>query len=93
MSAPLQRVHNGRMIAGVCAGIARQLNMDPTPVRLVAVACGVVFFSFALPVYGIAWLALPDDVTGTTGLEDLIKRFGNSGPGTSGPTDSYRSDS
>lgn len=37
MNKKLTRVQNGKMICGVCAGIARYFNIDPTVVRLGAV--------------------------------------------------------
>src|SRR4051794_12679516 len=60
-SAPrLERPREGRMIAGVSAGIARHLNIDPTLVRLafivVAVAGGV-----GLAAYFAAFLLIPEE--------------------------------
>jgi len=49
-----------RKIAGVCGGLARYLNVDPTVVRiifLVALLCG----SFGFWAYLICWIAAPDD--------------------------------
>lgn len=40
MNKRLTRVQNGKMICGVCAGIAKYFNIDPTVVRL-----GVVILS------------------------------------------------
>lgn len=37
MNKKLTRVHDGKMICGVCAGIARYFDIDPTVVRLGAV--------------------------------------------------------
>lgn len=56
----LTRSTTDRRIAGVCGGIARYLNVDPTVVRilfLVAFLCG----SFGLWAYIIVWIAAPDD--------------------------------
>lgn len=49
-----------RRIAGVCGGIAKYLNVDPTVVRiifLVALLCGSVGFW----AYLIVWIAAPED--------------------------------
>ncbi|MBD5784898.1 PspC domain-containing protein [Cellulosimicrobium terreum] len=59
-SSMLSRPRQGRMIAGVCAGIARRFGWDPTVVRVVAVA------SLLLPgpqvlAYLALWLLMPDD--------------------------------
>jgi len=48
------------MIAGVCAGIARYFNWDPTWTRLGYVI--ISFFSAAFPgilVYLVLWLVVP----------------------------------
>jgi phage shock protein PspC (stress-responsive transcriptional regulator) len=56
----LSRPRDDRMIAGVCSGIARHFNLDPTVVRIAFVA------SLFLPgpqilIYLIAWLIMPDE--------------------------------
>jgi phage shock protein PspC (stress-responsive transcriptional regulator) len=56
----LQRPRQGRVIAGVCAGIARRFGWDPTLVRVLAV------LSMLLPgpqvlIYLICWLVIPND--------------------------------
>jgi phage shock protein PspC (stress-responsive transcriptional regulator) len=58
----LSRPRDDRMIAGVCSGIARHFNLDPTIVRIAFVA------SLFLPgpqilIYLIAWLLMPDEYT------------------------------
>jgi phage shock protein PspC (stress-responsive transcriptional regulator) len=58
----LYRPHGDRMIAGVCAGIARRFNIDPTVVRIAFIA------SLFLPgpqilIYLAAWLLMPDEAT------------------------------
>jgi phage shock protein PspC (stress-responsive transcriptional regulator) len=54
------RRSNNRIIAGVCGGIAENLNVDPTIVRLLYVL--ISFFSAAFPgiiVYIILWVVMP----------------------------------
>ena len=58
----LTRPRNDRIIAGVCSGIGRHFNIDPTIVRIVFVA------SLFLPgpqilIYLVAWLLMPDEAT------------------------------
>ena len=48
------------MLAGVCAGIARGLGVDPLVVRLAFIAATAAG-GFGIVVYGAAWLLLPDD--------------------------------
>lgn len=56
----LTRSITDRRIAGVCGGIAKYLNIDPTVVRiifLIALLCG----SLGFWAYLIVWLAAPED--------------------------------
>lgn len=57
----LTRTRDDKMIAGVCGGVARYLNVDATLVRvLMVVALVVGFFSPGL-VYLIAWVLMPEE--------------------------------
>lgn len=58
----LVRPMSGRMIAGVCAGIARYLNVDPTLVRLLWVLLGLHFGNGIL-LYLLAWIIMPDEAS------------------------------
>lgn len=50
----------GRMIAGVCGGIAEYLNTDPTIVRLIwALFTVITGFAPGLVLYLGAWLIIP----------------------------------
>jgi len=56
----LTRPRQGRLIAGVCAGLARRFGMTPTVVRLLFV------LSLALPgpqllLYGVLWALMPSE--------------------------------
>jgi len=57
----LYRSRTNRKIAGVCAGIAEYLEIDPTIVRLVTIIVGLVTgilpFLFS---YLIAWWIVPE---------------------------------
>jgi signal transduction histidine kinase len=73
----LRRARRGRLAGGVCAGLARQLGIDPLIVRLAfiaAAAAGGVGFV----VYGAAWLLLPD-TDGEGGLAVRLPRSGRAG--------------
>jgi len=62
----LERSRSNRMIAGVCAGIAKNFNLDPTLVRILFVLVSI--FSAAFPgiiVYVILWIVLPEEGTAT----------------------------
>jgi len=49
-----------RWFAGVCAGLARRLNLDPLLVRGIFVALAVIG-GFGLLLYGVAWLLMPEE--------------------------------
>ncbi|PTN09639.1 PspC domain-containing protein [Mangrovibacterium marinum] len=52
---------NDRMIAGVLAGIAEHLDMDPTLVRIIYVILSLASIGFpGLLVYLILWLVMPE---------------------------------
>ena len=60
MNATLSRPRRGKVIAGVCAGIARRLGVSASLVRLVFVV------SLVLPgpqvlLYAALWILLPRD--------------------------------
>ena len=42
LSQPLMRVRQGKLIGGVCGGIAKWLGWDPTLVRIGYVSCSVL---------------------------------------------------
>ena len=48
------------MLAGVCAGVARYLDVDATWVRVGAVIAAAVLTKLAIALYVIAWLLLDD---------------------------------
>jgi phage shock protein PspC (stress-responsive transcriptional regulator) len=61
MSTPkLSRPRQGRMIAGVCAGIARRFGWDPTIVRVVA-AASILIPGPQVLAYLICWVLIPNE--------------------------------
>ena len=54
----LTRSRSDRMIAGVCGGLARYFNVDPSLIRL-AFALAFVFGGSGLLLYLILWVVLP----------------------------------
>ena len=56
----LYRAHEGRVIAGVCAGLASYFGVDPTLVRL-AFALVTVFGGFGVLLYLCAWIVIPEE--------------------------------
>ena len=61
MSTPtLSRPRHNRMIAGVCAGIARRFGWSTTVVRVVAVA-SILIPGPQVLAYVICWIIIPND--------------------------------
>jgi phage shock protein C len=69
----LLRVRQGRMVAGVCAGLGRYFGVD---VNLVRLAFGVftVFYGLGILLYLIAWLILPEEGDDGSILESVINK-------------------
>jgi phage shock protein PspC (stress-responsive transcriptional regulator) len=69
----LYRAQDGRMVAGVCAGLAAYLGVDPTLVRLIFAALSI-FGGTGILLYLGAWVVIPDEVDGTSIAENLINK-------------------
>lgn len=55
----LARSSSDSMIGGVCGGIARHLNLDPTLVRVLAVVALCFGFPGVFVGYVVAWAIMP----------------------------------
>ncbi len=56
----LMRPRQGRMVAGVCAGLGDYFGMDPNLVRLIFAAL-VIFGGAGALLYLVAWLVIPEE--------------------------------
>ena len=59
MRARLARDTEGRWIAGVCAGVARHLSVDPAFIRAGVVIAAIFAWKIVLAIYIAAWILLP----------------------------------
>ena len=60
----LYRSKSNRMIAGVCAGVAEYLNIDPTVIRVIwAIAC---FGTLGIMAYSACALIIPEKPDNTS---------------------------
>ncbi len=57
----LYRPRRDQIIAGVCAGIANYLNIDPAIVRLIFVLLFMINPTAAIIVYVVAWIIIPEE--------------------------------
>lgn len=58
MEKRLYRINEGKVIAGVCGGVAEYFNIDPTVVRVIWAILGCFAFS-GIVAYIIAALIIP----------------------------------
>ena len=56
----LYRLRDGRVVAGVCAGLAAYFSIDPTLVRL-AFALLTIFGGAGVLLYLCAWIVIPEE--------------------------------
>jgi phage shock protein PspC (stress-responsive transcriptional regulator) len=56
---PLVRPRDGRMVAGVCAGLAAHFGIDVNRVRL-GFAAFTIFWGVGALIYLIAWAVIPE---------------------------------
>jgi phage shock protein PspC (stress-responsive transcriptional regulator) len=57
----LRRSRDDRMVAGICAGFGRYLNIDPVAARVLFVILAVFSGGTALIAYFFAWLVMPEE--------------------------------
>jgi phage shock protein C len=60
----LRRREDDRMVAGVCAGLADYLRVDPTLIRVGFALLAVLTWGVALVAYVIAWAVMPPATAG-----------------------------
>ena len=62
LSHPLRRSRSDRIVAGVCGGLARWLDWDPTVVRVAYVVASLISAAFpGILAYIILWFVMPDE--------------------------------
>jgi phage shock protein C len=73
MGKRLLRVRQSRLVAGVCAGLARYFGID---VNLVRLGFGVftIFYGLGVLLYLIAWAILPEEGEDGSILESVINK-------------------
>jgi phage shock protein C len=57
----LIRPREGRMMAGVCAGIGEYFGIDPNVVRVVFAALTIFSIGAGALIYLVAWAILPEE--------------------------------
>jgi phage shock protein C len=73
----LERKLKGRMLAGVCAGLADYFGIDVTLVR-VAFAVLTIFGAMGIVAYVMAWALIPEEGEPVSIAEKMINKGGSS---------------
>jgi phage shock protein C len=68
----LVRSRKGRMVAGICAGIAEYFSVDVTLVRVIVAVIAVITGGAGGLAYLVAWAIIPEEGEKTSIAEDLI---------------------
>jgi phage shock protein PspC (stress-responsive transcriptional regulator) len=68
----LRRPAEGRMLAGVAAGVARSLGLDPVIVRVAFLVLALAGGA-GVPLYVAGWLLIPDEESGESLAGQLIQ--------------------
>jgi phage shock protein C len=74
----LVRPREGRVLAGVCAGLGRRFGIDPWPARLLFVLLLLVIPGSQFLVYPILWILMPTE-------EAAVPATGGPAPGPTMP--------
>jgi len=75
-AAALERPSHGRMAAGVAAGAARYLGVDPTVIRILFAVLAVVG-GVGIPLYVAGWLLIPEEGSDQSLASEILASFQN----------------
>jgi phage shock protein C len=70
----LVRRIDGRIVAGVCGGLADYLGMDVNLVRVLVVLLTLFTAGTGILAYLVAWAVIPEEGQKTSIAEDLINK-------------------
>jgi phage shock protein C len=57
----LVRSRNDRMVAGICAGVARYFGIDVTVVRVIVAVVCIITGGAGILAYLVAWVIIPEE--------------------------------
>ncbi|MBI2134273.1 PspC domain-containing protein [Candidatus Woesearchaeota archaeon] len=57
----LLRSKKNRMIAGVCGGLGRYLDVDPTVVRVIFAVFTILSLGTGIIIYLLLWILIPEE--------------------------------
>jgi len=73
----LVRSRKGRMVAGICAGIAGYSGLDVTLVRVIVTVVSVITGGTGALVYLATWMIIPGEGEQTSIAQDLLGKKQN----------------
>ena len=73
----LVRSRKGRLVAGVCAGIADYLSVDVTVVRVIVAVVAFITGGAGVLAYVVAWALIPDEGEKTSIAENFVSKTTN----------------
>ncbi len=68
----LVRSRKGRMVAGVCAGLAEYFGMDVTLVRVIVAVIAFITGGAGVLAYLVAWAIIPEEGEKASIAENLV---------------------
>jgi len=68
----LMRARDGRMLAGVCAGVADYFGLDVTLVRVIWAVVSVITGGAGVLAYLVAWIIIPDEGQKSSIAENVV---------------------
>jgi phage shock protein C len=73
----LVRSREGRMVAGICAGIADYSGLDVTLVRLIVAVVSVITGGAGVLAYLAAWMIIPGEGENASIAQDILGKQQN----------------
>jgi phage shock protein C len=70
----LVRSRNDRMVAGICAGVARYFGIDVTMVRVMLVVLCLITGGAGILAYLLAWVIIPEESETSTAENPTSER-------------------
>ena len=71
-SKMLVRARDGRMLAGVCAGVADYFGLDVTLVRVIWAVVSIITGGAGVLAYLVAWIIIPDEGQKNSLAENMV---------------------
>ncbi len=68
----LVRNRKGRMVAGICAGVADYFGIDVTLVRVIVAVVSVITGGAGVLAYLVAWVIIPEQGEKTSIAENIV---------------------